>query len=105
MVTRMPATCRLDDRCIARSGKREKAFRDRDRSRGEILATHQAGRARLCLLPWNGRRPSPLHDPNDSLPALRPSTSYRDKAVSAYPRWEHPDLIDWEINYYAARPA
>ena len=24
--------------------------------------------------------------------------------VSAYPRWEHPDLIDWEINYYAAQP-
>jgi hypothetical protein len=39
-VTRMPATCRLDDRYIARSGKREKAFRDR--LRGEILAT-QAG--------------------------------------------------------------
>jgi len=25
--------------------------------------------------------------------------------VSAYPGWEHPDLIDWEINYYAAQPA
>lgn len=25
--------------------------------------------------------------------------------VSAYPRWEHPGLIDWEINYYAAQPA
>ncbi len=24
--------------------------------------------------------------------------------VSAYPGWEHPDLIDWEINYYAAQP-
>jgi hypothetical protein len=40
MVTRMPTTCRLDDRYIARSGKREKAFRDRDRLRGEVLATH-----------------------------------------------------------------
>ncbi|WP_420971108.1 MBL fold metallo-hydrolase [Bradyrhizobium sp. B120] len=25
--------------------------------------------------------------------------------VSAYPRWEHPGLIDWEISYYAAQPA
>jgi len=25
--------------------------------------------------------------------------------VSAYPGWEHPSLIDWEINYYAAEPA
>ena len=25
--------------------------------------------------------------------------------VAANPGWEHPDLIDWEINYFAAQPA
>jgi len=31
---------------------------------------------------WNGRRPSPLRDPNGSSLALRPSIGYRDKALS-----------------------
>ena len=25
--------------------------------------------------------------------------------VAANPGWEHPDLLDWEINYFAAQPA
>lgn len=25
--------------------------------------------------------------------------------VAAHPGWEHPDLLDWEINYFAAQPA
>ena len=25
--------------------------------------------------------------------------------IAAFPGWEHPDLIDWEINYFAAQPA
>ncbi len=25
--------------------------------------------------------------------------------VAAFPGWEHPDLIDWEVNYFAAQPA
>jgi hypothetical protein len=29
----------------------------------------------------------------------------KSEIVSAYPGWEHPDLIDWEINDYAAQPA
>ena len=40
------------------SGKREEARRDRDRLRGEILATHQAGRIRLCLVPGRPRAES-----------------------------------------------
>jgi NAD(P)H-dependent flavin oxidoreductase YrpB (nitropropane dioxygenase family) len=45
---RIAATCRRDDRFVARSGKREEARRDR--LRGEILATHQAGRPHETLL-------------------------------------------------------
>ena len=26
------------------------------------------------------------------------------KVIAAYPGWEHPNLIDWEIGYFAARP-
>jgi len=24
--------------------------------------------------------------------------------ISAYPGWDYPDLIDWEVNYAAAQP-
>jgi NAD(P)H-dependent flavin oxidoreductase YrpB (nitropropane dioxygenase family) len=50
IIIRVPTTCRRDDRLVARSGKREEARRDRDRLRGEILATHQAGRPHETLL-------------------------------------------------------
>ena len=46
----MPGTCPREDRSVARSGKREEARRDRDRLRGEIQATHQAGRPHETLL-------------------------------------------------------
>ncbi len=25
------------------------------------------------------------------------------KVIAAYPKWEHPDLLDWELNYFAAQ--
>ncbi len=25
------------------------------------------------------------------------------KIISAYPDWEHPGLIDWEVNYFQAK--
>jgi hypothetical protein len=49
IMIRVPTTCRRDDRLVARSGKREEARRDRDRLRGEILATHP-GRPQDTLL-------------------------------------------------------
>ncbi len=30
---------------------------------------------------------------------------YKPKVIAANPGWEHPDLINWEIGYFAARPA
>jgi glyoxylase-like metal-dependent hydrolase (beta-lactamase superfamily II) len=32
-------------------------------------------------------------------------SEYKPEIVSAYPSWEHPALIDWEINYFASQPA
>lgn len=29
---------------------------------------------------------------------------YKPEVVAAYPGWEHPQLIDWEIGYFASRP-
>lgn len=31
--------------------------------------------------------------------------AYKPTVISDYPRWEHPDLINWEIGYFAAQPA
>jgi len=28
---------------------------------------------------------------------------YKPKVIAAYPGWEHPDLINWEIGYFAAQ--
>jgi len=30
---------------------------------------------------------------------------YKPRVISDYPGWEHPDLIDWEIRYFAAQSA
>ncbi len=30
---------------------------------------------------------------------------YKPKVIAAYPGWEHPELIDWEIGYFAAQSA
>lgn len=30
---------------------------------------------------------------------------YKPTVISDYPGWEHPDLIDWEIRYFAAQSA
>jgi glyoxylase-like metal-dependent hydrolase (beta-lactamase superfamily II) len=31
--------------------------------------------------------------------------AYKPTVISDYPRWEHPDLINWEIGYFAAQAA
>ncbi len=48
----------------------------------EVRALRQAGRA-----------------PNQIIAELKP------RLIAAYPGWENPNLLDWEIGYFAAQPA
>jgi hypothetical protein len=92
----------------------EEARRDRDRLRGEILATHQAGRTTLCLLPgrlraeskkscrW--RRYAPSRGRDRSGPIARRRLSLRPPRTARAVPGRRPARLDGGFTLDCGRP-
>ncbi|WP_428531774.1 hypothetical protein [Rhodopila sp.] len=50
-----------------------------------------------------GRRVRALRSAGQSVGEI--IRDYKPRIIAAPPDWQHPGLIDWDINYFAAQPA